>query len=58
MGIEEEAVGAPRVWLDPPIHEFVRGYLGQMATMFFLEVLLMFSVFGLNITYPGNDGGS
>jgi hypothetical protein len=29
-----------------------------MTTMFFLEVLLMFSVFGLNITYPGDDGGS
>jgi len=58
MGIEEETVRAPREWLGPPIQMVVRRYLGQMATMFFLEVLLMFSMFGLNITYPCNDGGS
>jgi hypothetical protein len=29
-----------------------------MAVVFFLEVLLMFSVFGLNVTYPGKDGES
>jgi|SRR5216684_2952876 len=27
-----------------------------MATIFFLDVLFMFSMFGLNVTYPGNDG--
>jgi len=58
MGVEEETVRAPREWLGPPIQKIVRRYLGQMTTMFFLEVLLMFSVFGLNIPYPGNDGGS
>jgi len=58
MGVEEETVRTPREWLDPPIQKIVRWYLGQMATMFFLEVLLMFSVFGLNIPYPNNDSGS
>ena len=58
MGVEEETVRTPREWLDPLIQIIVRRYLGQMATMFFLEVLLMFSVFGLNIPYPSNDGGS
>jgi hypothetical protein len=58
MGVEEETVRAPRVWLDPPIQKIVPRCLGQMAVIFFLEVLLMFSMFGLNISYPGNDGNS
>jgi len=29
-----------------------------MATMFFPEVFLMFSVFGLNVAHPGNDSDS
>jgi hypothetical protein len=29
-----------------------------MTTMFFLEVLLMFSVFGFNVAHPGNDSNS
>jgi len=58
MRIEEETVRAPREWLGPPIQMIVRRYLWQMATILFLEVLFMFSMFGLNITYPGNDSGS
>ncbi len=58
MRIEEETVRAPREWLGPPIQMIVRRYLGQMATILFLEVLFMFSMFGLNITYPGNDSDS
>jgi hypothetical protein len=58
MGVEEETVRTPREWLGTPIQKIIRRYLGQMATMFFLEVLLMFSVFGLNIPYPSNDSDS
>jgi hypothetical protein len=29
-----------------------------MAVIFSLEVFLMFSVFGLNVTYPGDDSDS
>jgi hypothetical protein len=29
-----------------------------MAVIFFLEVLLMFGVLGLNVTYPGKDSES
>jgi hypothetical protein len=58
MRVEEETVGSPRECLQALIHILVRWDLGQMAVIFFLEVLLMFSVLGLNITYPGNDGES
>jgi hypothetical protein len=58
MGIEEKAVRSPRERLGTPIQMFVLRYLGQVATMFFPEVLFMFSVFSLNIAYPGNDGDS
>jgi hypothetical protein len=57
MGIEEETVRSPREWLGAPVQMVIRRDLGQMATMFFLEVLLMFSVFFLNVTHPGNDHG-
>jgi hypothetical protein len=29
-----------------------------MTIIFFLDVLFMFSVFGLNVAYPGSDGDS
>jgi hypothetical protein len=58
MGIEEEAVRPPRVRLDTLVEVIVRRYLGQMATVFLLDVFLMFSVFSLNVSYPSNDGDS
>jgi hypothetical protein len=56
MGIEEKAVGSPRIWLDTLVEVIVRRYLGQMAAVLLLEMFLMFSVFGLNVTYPCKDG--
>jgi hypothetical protein len=58
VGIEEEAVGSPRVWLDTPIEVIIRWYLGQMAIVFFPDMFFMFSVFSLNVAYPSNDGNS
>ena len=58
MRIEEKTVRSPRERLGAPIHMLVRWCLGQVATIFFLEVLLMFCVFCLDIAYPGNDGDS
>jgi len=56
MGIEEKTVRSPWERLGPPIQMFVPRFLGQVATMFFLDVLCMFCMFCLNIAYPGNDG--
>jgi hypothetical protein len=56
MGIEEKAVTSPWERLGAPIQMVVPRYLGQMATMFFLEVLRMLCMFCLNIAYPGDDG--
>jgi hypothetical protein len=58
MGIKEEAVRSPRVWLDTLIEVVVRRHLGQMTIVFLPDMFFMFSMFGLNVAYPGNDGDS
>lgn len=56
MGIEEKAVGSPRICLDTFVKVIIPRYLGQMAAVLLLEMFLMFSVFGFNVAYPRNDG--
>jgi hypothetical protein len=58
MGIEEEAVRSPRIWLDTLVEVIVPRYLRQMATVLLLDVFLMFSMFSLNVSHPDSDGDS
>lgn len=54
MGIEEKAVGSPRICLATLVEVIICRYR-QMTAILLLEMFLMFSVFGFNVADPCND---
>jgi len=58
MRVEEEAVHAPREGLRALVHVVVGRHFGEFAPVLFLEVSLMFRVFGLSIANPSKAHSS